>query len=80
MIRRGDSPAGTVRAANGPVLVEGCGTFDGWCAFTNGLVNIVQTSITGHGAFICKARVGIVRAEVLADVVLDQGVGGPAVD
>ena len=80
VVCRGDCSAGSVGLTDGPVLLKGRCSLDGGCVGTGCLINLVSTAVTGNGAFICKASAGVVGAEVLGDIVLDQRVGGPAVD
>lgn len=80
MVRRCHSPTGCVAAANRPVLVECCDPLDRRSIGTNGLVNVVATSIAGHTPDMSEAGTWIVRAKIFRNVVLDQWVGGPAID
>ncbi len=75
-----DAATGTLVLADRPVLVEGRGALDRRLVDTLGTVDIVGRAVGGDAAELGGARRGVVRAEVLNDVVLDQGVLGPAVD
>jgi hypothetical protein len=44
------------------------------------LGNLVRGAVDGDGALVLRLRGRVVRAEVLDDIVLDEGVAGPAVD
>lgn len=66
--------------ANRPVLVEGLGAVDGGLVDTLGLGDLVRGAVRGNGALDCGVGGGVVGAEVLNNVVLDQRVAGPAVD
>ncbi len=66
--------------ADRPVLLEGRGTLDRGLVGAGRLVDVVDGAVRGDAAELGGARGGVVGAEVLDDVVLDQGVLGPAVD
>lgn len=46
----------------------------------NSLVDVVCSTIGGYGAHMGCSSAGIVGTERIADVVLDEGVGGPSVE
>lgn len=76
MVCRGNSPAASPRLPNRNILVERRGAFNGRFVNTSVLVDVVGSSITSDGAFVCStAETNL----VLYDVVLDKGVSGPAV-
>lgn len=76
----GDGAAGALGLADRPVLVEGARALDGGLVDPLGAVDVVGGAVRDHGAEAGGAGGRVVGAEVLDDVVLDQGVGGPAVD
>lgn len=80
MVRSRNSAANTLALANGPVLVEGSGALDRWGVDTGVLVDLVGAAIGVNGALVGATSRGVVVAEGLNDVVLDEGVGGPTVD
>lgn len=74
---------GTTRAlvrTDGPVLVEGAGALDGGGVVTGALEDLVVGAVDVDGALAGGAGGGVVGAEVLDDVVLNERVAGPAVD
>lgn len=75
-----DRSAGAVALANGPVLVEGSGSLDRRRVHALGPVDVVGAAIRRHGANMCQPSGGVIRAEVVADVVLHERVGGPPVE
>lgn len=75
-----DRTARALILANRPVLLKGRGAIDGWLVSAGRLSDLVRAAVRGHGAFVGRLGRRIVGAEVLNDVVLDQGVAGPAVD
>jgi hypothetical protein len=75
-----DGTGAALVLADRPVLVEGLSTVDGGLVDTLGLGDLVRGAIGGDGALDCGVGGGVVGAEVLNDVVLDQRVAGPAVD
>ena len=80
MVRSRDRAARAVRLADGPVLVEGSGSLDRGRVHASALVDVVGRAIGGYGALVAETAARVVRAEALDDVVLDEGVGGPAVN
>lgn len=66
--------------ADRPVLLEGLGAVDGGLVGALGLRDLVRGAVSGQGALYGRLGRGVVGAEVLDDVVLDQRVAGPAVD
>ena len=75
-----NASAGTLVAANRPELLKGRGTENGWCVGPGALVDIVGITVSIDRALLGGAGGGVVGAEVLDDVVLDEWVLGPAVD
>jgi len=75
-----DCSARALRAADGPVLLEGRGTDDRGLVGACALVDIVGATIRGDGTLVCAAAGGVVRAERFNDVVFDEGILAPAVD
>lgn len=75
-----DGSTGALGLADGPVLVEGRGTDDGRRVYALGLVDVVCSSVGGDGALPRGTGGRVISAEVFDDVVLDERVGGPAVD
>lgn len=75
-----DRAGAALVCADGPVLVEGLGAIDGGLVDALGLRDLVGGAVGGYGALDGGLRGGVVGAEVLDDVVFDQGVAGPAVD
>lgn len=76
----GNSSANSLVLADGPVLSEGSGSLNGSSIGTGSRVDIVNGSVRGDGALVCASTAGVVVAVGLDDVVLDQGVSGPAID
>ena len=74
-----NAAAGALRLADRPVLVKGLSTIDGGLVVTSGLSNSVGTAVGGESALLRGLAGGIVRAEALNDVVLDQRAAGPSV-
>ena len=75
-----DGSAGALAAADTPVLLEGLGALDGRLVDTPALGDLVVASIDSERTLVSGLGRRIVVAEALNDVVLDQGVGGPAID
>ena len=75
-----DGTADTLLAADGPVLVKGRRALDGRLVDAAGLVDVVGTAVVVDCAEPGGAGRGVVGAVRLDDVVLDEGVGGPAVE
>ena len=61
-------------AADRPELLEGAGTLDGGSVGALVGVDIVDAAVDGDRALLGGAGAGVVGAEVLDDVVFDQGV------
>ena len=80
VVSSGDCSAGTLGAADGPVLVEGGSSRDGRLVHLLVSVDIVDGSIAGHGSLEGHAAAGVVFAVAFHDVVLDERASGPAVD
>lgn len=70
----------TVISTNGPVLVKGGGSDDGWLVDSLRAVNVVDAAVRGHLAQLGGAGGWVVGSKVLNDVVLDERIFGPAVD
>lgn len=75
-----DGSANAVVLADGPELVEGGSSLDGRLIHTSGLENVVGAVVGLDGSELFGSGGGIVGAEALNDVVLDERVLGPAVD
>ena len=75
-----DRARGAVVLADRPELVKGAGALDGRLVDAAGLGDGIGAAILGDGAELGGLRRGIVVAERLDDVVLDQRVLGPPVD
>lgn len=80
VVGSGNSSSDSLVLANGPVLGEGSGSLDGSGVGAGSCVDIVDGSIGGDGALVRASTAGVVVAVGLDDVVLDQGVSGPAID
>lgn len=75
-----DRSAGALVLTNRPVLLKGRGTIDRWLVGAGALGNLVAGAVDGDGTLVLRLRRGVVGAEVLDNVVLNQRVAGPAVD
>ena len=76
-----DGSAGSLVAADGPVLLEGLAvTLDGRSTVASADSNVVDGSVDVDLTLLLSTGRGVVGAEVLDDVVLDERVAGPAVD
>lgn len=75
-----DGTASTVVGADRPVLLEGRRPLDGWLVGAGRLEDLVGTAVHCDGTLCLCSRGGVVVAEALNDVVLNQWVLGPAVD
>jgi hypothetical protein len=75
-----DGTADALVDADRPVLVKGPGALDRGLVNALCLVDVVDRAVDGDAAETGGARRGVKGAEVLDDVVLDEGVAGPAVD
>lgn len=81
MARHGNSARRGARfAAVRNVLVEGGGAHDGGLVDLLVRVDVVDGTVAGHTAHPGSQHRAHAVAVVLSDVVLDQRVGGPAVD
>lgn len=80
VIRRRDGAAGSVRLPHTPVLIEGGRALDARLVDALRAVDVVRGPVAGDGPKTGSARTGVVGAEVLDNVVLDQRIGGPPVD
>jgi len=74
-----DAATDALDAADGPVLVERRSAENRGLIVAAGLVDVIGAAIVFDGAETLGARRGVVRAVGLDDVVLDERVGGPAV-
>jgi hypothetical protein len=79
MVSGGNGSADALLTANRPVLLEGLGTLDGRRVGAGADVDVVVCAVASNLTLLLAAAGGVVRAERLDDVVLDQGVLGPAV-
>lgn len=75
-----DGTGAALVCTDGPVLVEGLSAIDGGLVNTLGLRDLVRRAVGGHGALNGGLGRGVVGAEVLDDVVLNQRVASPAVN
>lgn len=76
-----DGSAGSLVAADGPVLLEGLAvTLDGRSTVASADSNVVDGSIDIDLTLLLSTGRGVVGAEVLDDVVLNERVAGPAVN
>lgn len=75
-----NSAAGALLGSDGPVLIECGGSLDGRLLYTRALEEIIRAFRRLDGALGRGGASGVVLAEVFDDVVLDQGITGPAVD
>jgi hypothetical protein len=76
-----DGSAGSLVAADGPVLLEGLAvTLDGRSTVASADSNVIDGSVNVDLTLLLSTGRGVVGAEVLNDVVLDERVAGPAVD
>ena len=69
-----DGAAGAVVGADRPVLLEGRGALDGRSVGALVGVDVVDSTINGDRSLLGGACTGVVGAEVLDDVIFDQGV------
>ena len=75
-----DGAADPMVLTNGPELIKGRVANDRRLVDARGLVDVVHAPVGLDSAQqLCAGR-GVVGAEALDDVVLDQRIGGPAVD
>ena len=80
MLGRVDGATDALGAADGPVLIEGRGAENRGLVDAAGLVDVVGAAVVVDGAEALRARRGVEGAVGLDDVVLDERVGGPAVE
>ena len=69
-----DGAGRALALADRPELLEGRGALDGRCVGALVGVDIVDAAVDGDRALLGGAGAGVVGAEVLDDVVFDQGV------
>lgn len=69
----------TLLLPNRPELLEGRCSVNTGLVGAGGLEDIVGAAVDGDGTLLLSSRGGVVGAVGLDDVVLDQGVAGPAV-
>jgi hypothetical protein len=75
-----DGAASSLLLTNGPELLEVAGALDGRGVPALADGDVIGAAVGVDGALALGARGRVVGAEVLDNVVLDQWVGGPAVD
>jgi hypothetical protein len=75
-----DRAAGAVVGADRPVLLEGRGALDRGLVLARGLEERVGGAVDVGAADCAGGRGGVVAAEGLDDVELDEGGFGPAVE
>lgn len=75
-----DGSAGTLVASNRPVLLKGLVTLNRGGVDTGADVDVIDRSVNGDLTLLLAAGRGVVGAEVLNDVVLDERVLGPSVN
>lgn len=75
-----DAALGAVLLADGPVLLEGLGAVNRGGVGAGGLEDLVGAAVNIDGSLALSAAGGVVGAEGLDDVVLDERALGPAVD
>lgn len=80
VVGRVDRAAGAVVAADRPVLVKGGSSNDGRLVDTLSSVDVVGAAVRCHLTQLGGTSGWVVGSKVLDDVVLDEGVLGPAVD
>lgn len=69
-----------LRVTHSPVLLERSRTSDRRLISACRLEDIICSAVGCDGTFLCGGGRGVVGAVGFGDVVLDEGVGGPAVD
>jgi hypothetical protein len=69
-----DGAGRALALADGPELLEGRGALDGRSVGALVGVDVVDAAVDGDRALLGGAGAGVVGAEVLDDVVFDQGV------
>lgn len=80
MLSSGDSPADTLLGADRPVLLKGRRAHDGGLVGAGAGEDLIRALVDGKVALGSPRLVGREVAVGLDDVVLDEGVRGPAVD
>jgi len=80
VVARGNLAAGALVTPDRPKLVEGLPPLDRRLIDALRLVNVIRAAVTGDAAFALRPLAGVVAAEVLDDVVLDERLLGPAVE
>lgn len=75
----GNGATDTLGTADGPELLKGSSTVDGWLVVTGSLENVVCAAVRVDGALLLSSRRGVVGAVGLDNVVLDERVAGPAI-
>jgi hypothetical protein len=75
-----DRTADAMALTDRPVLLEGRRSFDGGFVGAGGLKDCVSTPINCHRALLGGGARGVVAAEALDDVVLDERVCSPTID
>ena len=79
MVGSGDGTAGTLGAADGPVLIEGGGSRNRRLVDLLVCVDVVNRSVTGNSSLESHAAAGVVFAIAFHNVVFHKGASGPAV-
>lgn len=80
VVAGGNGSGASVRLANRPVLLECSSALNGRRIGSGSLVDIVCGAVRLNSAFQSSTCRRVICAEALDDVVLDQRIGGPAVD
>lgn len=75
-----DRAADALGGADGPVLLKGLRAVDRGLVGARRDVDVVGAAVGVDGALVLAAAAGVVGAVGVDDVVLDEGVPGPAVD
>lgn len=75
-----DTPTNPLRSPHAPKLIKRLGPLNAGLVVPRALGNGVGTAVSVEGAQPGRPRAGVVGAEALNDVVLDQRVARPAVD
>lgn len=79
MVARGHGATSTLVLADRPILLKGGCALDRRSIDTRGLVDVVVGSVRVDSPYELGTAAGVVVAEVLKDVVLDERVRRPAV-
>lgn len=77
---RRNASTGSLGSTDRPILLKGRCANDRWLVGSGALVDIVGIPVGYDRAFLRRAGRGVVGAEVLDDVVLDEGRLCPSVD